>query len=217
MFRRLGLAVAFAGLASGSAQAGVTVYTSFAAFEQAAQVQQTATFDGVAEQRIFTSLVDGGVKISPLSRDLYITSPGETLERNIVTFPTAALSADGDENFDFRLASGLAFGAIGLDYATNSYGPPVLSLYAPDGALIGAFSVPIAPQHLGFFGLISTTPIGYARSIVDRGYIEDSAVDNVRIGVAVDGVPEPASWTMMILGFATAGLLLRRRRAEIAA
>ena len=39
-------------------------------------------------------------------------------------------------------------------------------------------------------------------------------VDNIRIS---DGVPEPASWAMMLIGFGGLGALLRRRRTAFAA
>ncbi|WP_293906757.1 PEPxxWA-CTERM sorting domain-containing protein [Phenylobacterium sp.] len=46
----------------------------------------------------------------------------------------------------------------------------------------------------------------------------DAILDNVSVtGPAVAGVPEPASWAMMILGFGSAGVVLRRRRTLVTA
>jgi hypothetical protein len=42
-------------------------------------------------------------------------------------------------------------------------------------------------------------------------------LDNVTLDVTGGGVPEPASWALLILGFAGAGAALRRRRAALAA
>jgi len=219
MSKTILLAAAAAVICSTAAQATVTTYTSASAYAAAVSIAHRMTFEGLPESRRFVPIIEDGISVSPLAIDLYITRPGEALERNSVSFPTTALTADGDENFEFRLTSGASFGAIGMDYATNKYGPPVLSLYTPGGALIGSFTVPLGPETVGFFGLLSTTPIGYARSIVDRGYIADTAVDNIRIGTALPaGVPEPETWALMFSGFGVLGLAMRRRgQARVAA
>jgi hypothetical protein len=214
---RVAIMTAAAALVCGSANAGVTVYTSASAFAAAVAIQHTATFESFPEARQ-SALTDDGINFTSAGAvDLYTTSAGEHLTQNTVTFPTRALSATGNEDFFIRLASGASFGAIGLDYATNRFGPPVLSLYGADNGLIGSFAIPQEPETLGFFGLISTTRIAYATSIVDRGIIEDTAIDNVRIGEGAGAaVPEPASWALMIAGFGLAGAALRRRRTALA-
>lgn len=69
-------------------------------------------------------------------------------------------------------------------------------------------------------------PIG-ARSVnvlltMDRneGSYDDGYADNLSLvltqGSTPGGVPEPATWSMMILGFGAAGSLLRRRRSVVA-
>ena len=201
------------------ASASVAIYTSASAFAAATSIQHTAGFEGLPYGVSHAPFAQDGIKFTALGIDFYVTSPGQALTQNPNTFPTSALSADGDENFRMELASGASFGAIGLDYATNRFGPPIVRLYSDLGAFMGAFTVPIAPDSVGFFGLISTTPIGYATSIVDRGFIEDTAIDNVRIGpvLAMGGVPEPATWAMMVMGFGAVGLGLRRRRGSLTA
>ncbi len=42
-------------------------------------------------------------------------------------------------------------------------------------------------------------------------------LDDVSVQAAVSGVPEPATWAMMILGFGAAGFVLRRRKATATA
>lgn len=52
---------------------------------------------------------------------------------------------------------------------------------------------------------------GYSRSLIAHGPHVSSGVQNMSNG----GVPEPATWTMMIGGFGLAGAMLRRRRAAM--
>jgi hypothetical protein len=59
------------------------------------------------------------------------------------------------------------------------------------------------------FVLKSTTNIGNNDPIFDRVILE-------RIGTT-DGVPEPATWALMLLGFGSAGAMLRRRRGAMLA
>lgn len=40
----------------------------------------------------------------------------------------------------------------------------------------------------------------------------DFVLDDIAFGTSRPGVPEPATWTMMIVGFGAAGAMLRRRR-----
>ncbi len=201
-------------LASSSARAVVTPYTTQASFSAATTITNTATFELFNIGPRTSPLTDDDILLTKLAIDLYIVGAGGALTLNSVSFPTQSLSANGDENFDFRLASGATFDSIGIDYATNSYAAPVLSLYTPGNVLIGSFTVPLGHDTLGFFGSRSSTPIGYARSIVTNGSIEDSAVDNVRIGVnpAVAAVPEPAIWGLLLTGFGAVGIAARRRQ-----
>ena len=205
--------VALTAAVAAPAVASVAVYTSKSAYLAATTITHTAGFEVFAYGPTRNPLTEDGITFSTAGAiDLYITPPGSPLTQNTQVFPTTSLSADGDENFDIRLASGQSFGAIGMDYITNRFGPPAVVLYGSGGQLIGSFLILQGPETLGFFGLISTTPIGYARTVVDRGYISDSALDNVRIGFGVSGTPEPAAWAMMLAGFGLVGCALRSRR-----
>jgi hypothetical protein len=110
----------------------------------------------------FTQLPGGHPNVIP-----YIAPAGAA-----GTVPEAlsqVLEGNGDENFRFELANGARFNAIGFALYTNAYSAPVLSLFAPGGTLIGNYTVPQAPRQVGFFGLTSTSAIGSAVLIVDRG------------------------------------------------
>jgi len=211
-------ALAASAFISSAAQASVTVYTSQSAFAAATTITNTATFDGVPTGRLaglvftqsgiqFTSL-PGGHSI----HTLYIVPAHSSL---VTPLPSSSvLSGDGDENFDIRLTSGNTFGSIGFDVYSNQYGPRIVSLYAADNSLLGTFSATQPHNSLGFFGLVSTSAIAYAKTTVDRGWVQNTAIDNVQIGSLAplsSAVPEPSIWALMIVGFGIVGASMRRR------
>jgi len=53
--------------------------------------------------------------------------------------------------------------------------------------------------------------IGSAVLIVDRGWVENVAIDNIGLGILA-GVPEPESWALLVAGFGLLGAAMRRRR-----
>jgi hypothetical protein len=212
------LALSFAG----TAQATVTVYTSQSAFSAATTVTNNATFDGVPTGRLSSPVFSqDGVQITTLpgghpTHTLYIVPSGSAL---VTPAPTSAvLSSDGDENYDIRLTSGNTFGSIGFDVYSNAYAPRTVSLYAMGGGLIGTYTATQPANSLGFFGLVSTTAVAYITTTVDRGWVQNTGIDNVQIGAlaAVPGaVPESSVWTMMIIGFGVLGASLRRRSGRM--
>jgi PEP-CTERM motif len=205
-------ACALSVLGVGTANAAVTVYTSQAAYTAATTTTNLADFEGLTFGPRSVPITQGGIIFSKLAIDLYVAAAGTLTNTTQTT--SASLTADGDENFDIRLASAATFGAIGFDVISNAYGPRTVSLFTIGGSLIGTFTSPQSPNTVGFFGLISTTSIGYVQTFVDRGYIQDTAIDNVRIGpvVAVSAVPEPSSWIILMSGFGLVGGAMRYRR-----
>jgi hypothetical protein len=198
-------------LGTAPAAALVTTHVTSAAFAAASTTIAFADFENETAGYTANPLVSGGIRFTQLPGGHpniipYIAPPG-----GAGTNPEAqsnVLEANGDENFRIELASNASFNAIGFNLYTNAYDAPVVSLYTPGGALIGSYTVPQAPHTLGYFGLTSTTAIGWAVMIVDRGWVENTAIDNVSIG----SVPEPASWAMLIAGFGLTGAAMRRRR-----
>ena len=62
-----------------------------------------------------------------------------------------------------------------------------------------------------------TAPVPYDYLIFQSGIFSDTdtLVDNIRLtGQVVEGVPEPATWAMMLLGFGAIGASMRLRRRE---
>lgn len=106
------------------------------------------------------------------------------------------------------------------DYGIDSSGRIYAEFYTcitPQVCRTGVQRLTLTPTANGFLGEISGTQYGS-----DRGYVIDGAftptgnsflMPATFAGLAVAGVPEPASWATMILGFGLAGSVARRRRA----
>ena len=64
---------------------------------------------------------------------------------------------------------------------------------------------------------IGVTFAGTAHSVDFGGVANQAGFDNVTLGSATPGVPEPAAWALMIAGFGMVGTAARRRRVAVAA
>jgi choice-of-anchor C domain-containing protein len=69
-----------------------------------------------------------------------------------------------------------------------------------------------AARTFSFIADGASTTISFASGNGGDNCCYGAAIDNV----GVTGVPEPAAWALMILGFGAAGATLRRRRAAVA-
>ena len=76
--------------------------------------------------------------------------------------------------------------------------------YGSTGWLNFSFVAPTTGSYLLQLGV---------RNVLDNGLSSYAALDNVRVNGALAGVPEPATWALMILGFGAVGGAMRRRRA----
>lgn len=198
-------------LVSIPATAGVVTFTSSSAFQAAASITNTEDFESFDQGYLSNPFTTHGIRFEQLPGGHpnvvpYISDPGNLL--NSFEPTTKTLDADGDENFLIQLASGASFTAIGFNVVTNQFGAPVVSLYDTGNVLIGSYTLTQDPNTFGFFGATSTTPIGSVTFIVDRGWVENTALDNVQIGAAT---PEPATGAVFVAGLALAAGLLRRR------
>jgi len=131
-----------------------------------------------------------------------------------VTVAPAALGA-------FRLG---AFGEsiVGLNgnYRTDgvgAVGPDIARVFtgALDGYVNFIFNQGLAAGTDSYFMFLDTSATHYAKTaIFDLTSAESISGQFATFGVA--GVPEPATWALMIGGFGLAGASLRRRRAMAA-
>ena len=209
-----------------------TSYTNKAAFLAAAGSTQTETF-GAAAVGNFASV--GGV-FNAAFDGFNVT--GNNFG-NYVGIATGAVS-DSGPNYAIpgtftgqkyltwaNLTGGIVSLTINFNAATTAFGfdwfntdfSDQYSINLPGGTVFSGppFTVVTGgAANSGFFGLISSTPF---TSVVitnnfNGGYISDEGMDNFitnGVGSVKTGVPEPATWAMMLIGFGAIGFALRRR------
>jgi len=138
-------------------------------------------------------------------------------EKLTISFDMSGNQRGGTDQFDFTAYFGASqditnFGVLtGFTYGGSGsyFGLASLGLYTesvPTSKAFTTYSLEFIPTTSGSMKLYFATPSG------DN---VGPLIDNVL--VTSTGVPEPATWAMMITGFGMAGIALRRRRAALAA
>jgi hypothetical protein len=114
--------------------------------------------------------------------------------------------------------SGLAPVGVGLDFTAGVNQHSELNLYGPFPSLLASGNPGRTWQHLTY----DLTPLIKASGVytlsfgeVDNQYFYNLGIDNVSL-VSSGGVPEPATWTMMLAGFFGLGATLRARKTAVA-
>ena len=111
-----------------------------------------------------------------------------------ILFPTL------QSQFAFRLAGG-------------NGGSAFLSFFRSDGSLIGSTTLGSLPLGVTNFGFAREGGIADIAGIsLWNNDVTGFGIASIRFDVAT-GVPEPTTWAMMLLGFLSVGLGLRRARA----
>jgi len=134
---------------------------------------------------------------------------------------------DGTEFQSLTITFAAPVGAFAFNYgAADQFW--LLQAFDSGGNLMGGFDLtPVNATNFGtFYGLASTgIGISSARLFVDQALISGAAqnpdyifVDNVTTGpvheISPEGIPEPATWGMMIAGMGLVGAGLRRRAGK---
>ncbi|NNM76147.1 PEP-CTERM sorting domain-containing protein [Sphingomonas sp. ID1715] len=169
----------------------------------------------------------GGYTILQLGCDYYLCFNDQNQAVRFALAPSRA--AGGNMNYYFSEDTGGYFGA-------NIYGGPDDAFETGLGAANGidgrvdgwiraTLLVPTGQTSLGIRGVLgldcrggSSCDFGHTGTFrfgdLPSGLSFSSASGLFLSGLAAPGVPEPASWALMIAGFAGAGMSLRRRRRQ---
>ena len=145
----------------------------------------------------FVAFGSGGLPAGTLSTTFNTVAGVEytlTFERAALGAPADNLGSDSSLQFDFDGGIG---GLVAVTDVNNNLDSGFLT------------------THFNFIATGSTTTLSitsFDEAVFDRNL--DQILDNISVTVAeVAAVPEPASWAMMLVGFAGMGLAMRRRRS----
>lgn len=213
------VAAAVAAAGATGAAAAVTGYADAAAFSAATSSLATENFND-SSKFAYTGSVP-------------ITYPGFSITRSNPTSNVA------DNRVD-RGSRDLNFNSTGQVYAitdkstvlTLHFNMPITAFGATFAGfnnfdqsriVVGRDLVNPGPStFLGqrFFGLVSDTPfdsLNFSSFNTETAVSDIFSFDDALFGNAIaPGVPEPASWAMLITGFGVIGTVMRRRRALVA-
>ena len=127
-------------------------------------------------------------------------------------------AAGFDTGFSFNYVSLSFAGSVAVYDGLNGTGNVLATLdLVPNAGSCPAYGASFCP-----FGATGVNFAGTARSIAFGGVANQIVFDDITFGSATPGpgtggVPEPASWALMIAGFGLVGAASRRRRLAVAA
>ena len=206
------MVAAAAVMAAGAADAATTVYTSSAAFDAAIARHQTV--------EDFSGGTPGQFNANGGSFDgVTYTTAGAFVDGLVLTNVYNSFSGLGLGGDQFYGALQFFFpgDSVTVTFAAPVYAVGVFFNVSPDA---GDFVLAAAG------GVASTDSAAYdLSSFVFAGLVSDNSFTSATfygagsytipeiITAAAGAAPEPAAWTMMLMGFAGFGAMLRRRRA----
>jgi hypothetical protein len=220
----MGTAMALALIPATSAHALTTVYGSLAAFMQSHPGQTLIEdFESVMPKDAGLAFIETPtVRVNPIaggSGAVLVASPGyDNFDPPGLLTTSSILTADGDEAFEVILASP-SF-AVGMDVYLNDLGPAAFSYFSGDIG-VGSVIYPASPgntiNNRVFHGVFNAdAPITRFTFVSTLGGRLNTGIDNIRTVPfrMTNGVPEPASWALMIAGFGAAGNAMRARQGR---
>jgi len=220
--KTLGAALLAAGGLAGAAHA--TAFTDENAWRAAvSNVYALETWDTTAAGSDVGALPSLGIRFLPLDDGTQPTVQDYSFTGGVVKSGPHNLLNDRDQSLPARgplnmvpldpdnLVFGIGLWNVGGDDQLR------LSFFDANDNLIESV---ISAPSFGFFGIVNS--LGAARAEIDfvggNGYAPTDDLQTATRGTFIppDGVPEPASWALMISGFGLAGAALRRRRTLLA-
>ena len=126
-------------------------------------------------------------------------------------FTTGASAATFTGNWSLSVAGDNRFGIFGI-YSFDGQSPSNITPFAfiPTSGS-GSFAVVLAPNTTYAFSFTNFGNLGGYNGDASASFAFDWAIDG-----GTGGVPEPASWAMLITGFGLVGAGMRQRRRQTA-
>jgi hypothetical protein len=207
---------------SSMAEATVTTFTSstdfHAANPDATMIENFEDSDPAIRNGAYPSYTgpSSGITFTaissyPFTPNIYLTAPGfNSYGYGLNPTTSVILAATGNEDWVATLAN--PTNVIGFDVLLNDW-PLTITFFSGTTALATMnFDAPPADaSHLAFAGISSTDPITSFHWEATNGEYIDTGIDNIFAG-PLSAVPEPSTWTMMLLGFGAVGAALRKSR-----
>ena len=217
MLKGISFVVAVASVAAASpAWAATTVYTDRDSFLSALGAQRTDAYSPAEGYAPGFSLLSNADMSAVFGETRYQSTGFQDI--NIIAQEGYCAGCNGSFLLSFTSTSlGTADGVfgVGTDIRFNSpaaEGPYTAAVTFGDlGSTI--FSLPTGPSFFGITSdrLINSIAFGPNPSTTKGGFI---GIDNLTIGSVVGAVPEPSTWALMLLGFGSIGLAIRRRKVR---
>ena len=208
----LAAAIAIAGT-SGTAYAGPTIYTTQSAFLAAVGTTGVDTFDNFSNTGTTASPINRPAGVFSYTAAVSTTSffgAGSGSDHWLSTNTATDTITFTNFSAGVRGVGGLFFGSDfnGLFQAGN------VTLTATDASGTSTFTITSATVS-SFLGFVSTGPLTSVTisAVQPAGGTLWPTVNNLTLAsAATAGVPEPATWAMLFLGFGGMGYTLRRGR-----
>jgi hypothetical protein len=213
-------------LAANAAQASVSFYTTKAAFDAASTTSLLEDFSTApVKDAALPSLTLNGVTYTGFAGspfpNVFVTSPGySNYGAAVGTTTDYILAANGDE--DIVAAFSTTYTAVGFSAFYNGLGDGTLTVFGPASSVLGSFTFlggldpATGLADKGYLGFTSTTAVfGFEWDTTLGGTLNTGFTDISvgKAGKSGGGVPEPATWAMLLMGFFGLGAALRRGRA----
>jgi hypothetical protein len=236
MLRSLALAagLAVASVSASAASAGVVLTDNFDAENGGASA---LNYTGFAKWTVQTGqrvdLVHNG-DFGTTGSGSYVDldgspGPGQIFSKQVFTYAAGDLITIDFDMSGSQRSTALDFwytGLFDLNPAGNGATNRVVSVDGVPLDLPNLSGVQSLTTAVGFFGTTPFSPVEVSFNVTHAGsgvfFFGSTSADGVgplldNVSISIDGVPEPASWGLMIAGFGLAGAALRRRRAAVAA
>jgi hypothetical protein len=153
------------------------------------------------------TLTGGNFELSPISS--FVSNPIKQAQLAALLRNTNPLfAATTDINLQSRIAASVALGVWEIVYEAGVGGYSVTN---GDFSTFGDF-VDIQGQADSYLAAVLSGPLGNINDLGALVAFDNQSQVFLLGGGAGGGVPEPATWAMMIIGFGMIGAALRRRR-----